>query len=671
MAEINTFDEETFDNVETIDIEESDIIPLSEIVEATNLVDILDEETVTDMGRRCREQYNADEESRKDWLEAGKKGMEMALQIKKPKNYPFEGASNVIYPLITTAAIQFAARAMPGIFPGRDIVKAKVIGDDSGVFETDPNNPEAEPVMVVPPGAKAAKATRVSTFMSWQLLEEMENWEADTDSLLHYLPIAGCAFRKTWRDNGAKSKFIPAKDLVVNMSASSLADAPQVSEIIELYPHQIRERVLANSWDKEAVDHFLDEDAVEAIDFVEAHCLYDLDEDGYPEPYIVTFPKKGDGPVRIVANFVQADIDESGQKLKLIKPTAYYTKYDFIPNPDGGFYGIGFGWLLGPINASVNTAINQLNDAAHWQNAPAGFIGKGLKLKAGDTRFKPGEFKPVDSYGETIKNNIVNLDFGGPSPTTFQLLSLLIDAGRDISSVKDIMMGSSEQNLAPTTILTLVEQGTKQFVAIYKRIHRALKHEMRIMFKMNAENIEKVFPLYQEIVDDPDASPEDFAQAMNIMPITDPDMVTDGMAMAKSEFLMKLADQGRIDPQETTQRVLEAANISDPQSLALKEQQPDPEIMLKMAKLENDKSRIATEASKVQAEIINLHATAIKNLAQAEAEEQGTQIALYNEQIIAMEKILNEFGSISGVAGQPVNAGGVQSPQGAPAPQGV
>jgi chaperonin GroES len=36
--------------------------------------------------------------------------------------------------------------------------------------------------------------------MSYQLLEEMDGWEEDTDRLLIMLPIVGCVFRKTYFD---------------------------------------------------------------------------------------------------------------------------------------------------------------------------------------------------------------------------------------------------------------------------------------------------------------------------------------------------------------------------------------------------------------------------------------------------------------------------------------
>ena len=650
---------------------EDEYIQLAAIVGEPNLMGIISEDDVNKMARQAFTQYQADEDSREEWVEAYDKGMEMALQKKKNKGYPFEGCSNVIFPMITTSAIQFAARAYPGIFPNRDIVKCKVIGDDSGVF--DPNAPDpqtGQPTMVIKPGAKAERASRVARFMSWQLLEQMENWQDDTDALLHNLPISGCAFRKKWWDNGPKSKYLNGRDVVVDNSATSIANAPQITEIFSLYPFQIAERVMSGKYDQEAVNSILNPQQTEQVELLEAHIRYDLDGDGYPEPYVVVMDKNGGRPLRVAANFTAEAAAGNGE----IKPRRHYQNYNFIPNPDGSFYGIGFGWLLGPLNSEVNTAINQLNDAAHWQNSKSGFIGKRLKLRAGDQRFRPGEWKQVESFGETIKNEMVPLDFGGPSPTTFNLLSLMISAGQDISSVKDVMMGETSTNLAPTTILTLVEQGSKQFVAIYKRIHRALKHEMRMLFDMNKEYLPAIAPLYAAVLDDDEASPEDFDLDMNILPVTDPDMVTHGAAMAKAELTMQLSREGRVDPVEATKRVLEAANIENPEALALKQAPPDPEVMVKMAKLENDKARIAITAQKAEAEILKMETEALKNIAQAESEEQGRQLELYQTQLAALREAMNEIRNLQGMEGQPSNpdvlpnAGGV--PEGAPSGAG-
>lgn len=650
-------DDQPLDDAEVFEVETATAEPLTlqEIMQADNLVGLLDKSDVAALGSDVKEQLSRDEGARSVWLDTHDKAMKLALQEPESKNYPFEAASNVIYPLITTAAVQFAARAYPAIVPGREIVKAKVIGDDSGTFQVDFQTGEATPVE--PAGVKAGKASRLAQFLNFQLLEMEQSWEEDTDTMLHYLPIAGCAFRKRWWDRGPRSKFCSARDVVVSMDAQSLETAQQISECFALYVHEIKERANRGIYDADAVDRDLTGEEVEQIEMVEAHCRADLDEDGYPEPYVVTINKDTGSVYRIVQNFGETELDEVGNVIA-IQPREYYVKYDFIPNPNGGFYGIGFGWLLGPINRAVNTAINQLNDAAHWQNAPSGFIGKRLRLKSGDTRMRPGEYKPVDATGEALRNDIVTLDFPGPSPVTFQLLGLMINAGQDISSVKDIMLGQMDQNVAPTTALTLVEQGQKSFTAIYKRVHRALKKEAKLLLEHNREHLQEVSQLYPLVLDDDEASPQDFDTAADLVPVTDPDMVSQSAAMAKAQFLEGLAMQGRIDPQESLRRTLMAANIDDIESLMPKSSgEPDPDVMVKMAKIENDRMRIENDTRRMESELLLNRTEAIKNLAQAEAEEDGAQINRYRAEVDAIGKVLNEISRIQGMAAQPGNTG--------------
>jgi chaperonin GroES len=81
----------------------------------------------------------------------------------------------------------------------------------------------------------------------------------------------------------------------------------------------------------------------------------------------------------------------------------YFTKIPFIPHPDGGFYDVGFAWLLSPLNEAINTVINQLLDAGTLANTGGGFIGSGLRLKGGTIRFLPGQYQEVDVPGGTAR----------------------------------------------------------------------------------------------------------------------------------------------------------------------------------------------------------------------------------------------------------------------------
>ena len=669
------------------DFEDDGEITLQDLMDADNIASMLDTSALMKIGDECKSGLEIDEDSRAEWMEKNERAMELALQITHERTFPWEGASNMVFPLITTGALQFNARALPAIIPGNNIVKCRVNGDDSGVFQVQ-TGPDGQPVVnpqtgqpvtqqVVAPGAKAAQASRVSQHMNWQLLDQMTEWEGDTDTLLLYLPIAGCAFRRMWYDPAKGrpcSRWIPATNLIVNMKARSIETAPRVSEEFSLYPYEIVEKIRSGHFYYEGDDPLRDfggmeededsEDTQPSIVFVEQHCRIDLDEDGYPEPYTVIFHKETGQVVRIVARFAEADIEYDGFDVVRINTMHEYIKYDFIPNPNNEFYGIGFGWLLGPINDQVNTTINQLNDAATLQNMPMGFLGRGLRLKGGDMKFEPGEFKQVDNSGGSLRENIFQLQLAPPSQVLFQLLGLMINSGQDISSVKDIMMGNASQNIAPTTALTLVEQGTTQFNSIFKRVHRALKQELSLLFNINGRtlNEREYFTFFdsqeQVSVSDYDAS------TLNVTPVTDANMAARALRQAKTQALMQIAQMfpDRLNRDMILADLLEAAEIENPQEYILPPPQPpQPSLdeQAKMMRAETDRFRAETDREAAGAAAILDLMQAMKAKAEADTTFTTADIEGYIQTLQSITGALNGP-AVQGMAGTPGNGAGAQ-----------
>ncbi|HDA7234762.1 TPA: hypothetical protein O5T43_002335 [Staphylococcus aureus] len=585
-----------------------------------NIATELDNEQLEKIGYDVEREYKIDKASRQDWEESSNRAMDIALQVRKPKNYPFDGAANIKYPLVTVAALQFGARAYPAIVDGSRIVKAQVIGNDQGVPIKDDNGDprvdplSGEPLWIMPPGFKRAKADRVSKHMSYQLLNEMEEWEEDTDVLLHHLPIVGCAFRKVWRSETLgrnKAEMVPAIHLVVNNKVRSLDEAPRVTHEIFLYPQEIEER--------QRVETFLDIDlpapAVEGANegdedaphmFLEQHRFLDLDEDGYKEPYIVTVHKDSCQVVRIVANFRMEAVKDNGKKITRIAKDQYFVKYSFIPDPKGGFYDIGFGRLLESLGETIDTTINQMLDAGHLQNAGGGFIGTGIRLKkGGQIRVSPGRYEQVETTGK-LGDQIHMHQHQGPSPVLFQLLGMMVQAAKDITAVKDIITGDTGgQVQTATTTLAMIEQGLKVFTAIYKRIYRALKDEFKLLFELNARNIdEKAYYTFndeQEVVEKSDYD----LQSMDICPVADPKMVTDMQRSARAQVLMQIGQDPTLgplqDPLEALRRIYDAVGMEEPDKLIKKQQGPSPQeqIMLEgaAAKVARDKAGAAKDAA--------------------------------------------------------------------------
>jgi chaperonin GroES len=561
------------------------------IIESKNIADGLEDEKLHTIGSEALEGYLQDVESRMEWEKAMEEWTKLATQHKEEKTYPWPKASNVKYPLLTTAAMQFAARSYPSLIPSDGkVVKSTVIGKD-------------------PDGSKYAQADRVSMYMSYQLMHEMLGWEEGMDKLLIMLPVVGTIFKKTYWDSitkQVKSDVILPKNLVVNYWAKSLKEAERVSQVIEMSPRILKERQLAGVFldvDLGSVPTPLktDDKALPPNDkttpytLIEQHTYIDLDDDDYPEPYIVTFHLESGKVLRIAARFDENTIthDDEGKKVIKIEPIEYFTKFGFIPNPDGSFYDLGFGVLLGPINEAVNSLINQLIDSGTLNNLQSGFLGKGLKVRLGETKFMPGEWKAVNSTGSDLKQQIVPLPSKEPSAVLFQLMGSMITSGKELASVAEIFVGKMPgQNTPATTTMATIDQGMKVFTAVYKRIYRSLHEEFQKLFELNAAYLNP--NTYQEVIN-VTIGPADFAQKQyKICPGADPSAISQTEKLIKAQGLQEMLPMGVLDPVKVALRMLEAQeqpNIQDllnPQVAQTGQlpQRPDPKLQESQAKVQ-------------------------------------------------------------------------------------
>jgi chaperonin GroES len=651
---------DTYDETED-ETEQHPLMRLVDLIEMPNIATELDDSKLSEIGMKVVREYDIDKNSRAEWETKMGKAMDLAMQVAEAKTFPWPNAANVKYPLLTTASIQFAARAYPAIVQGRDVVKGKVTGRD----ET---------------GEKQDRADRVGQHMSYQLLDEMTGWEEDTDKLLHILPIVGCCFRKTYFDPGLGvncSEMVSAKHLVVNYAAKSLERAPRITQVFELYPHEITERMRSGVFlDVElGIAQGNDGDEDGAHEFLEQHRRLDLDEDGYGEPYCVTVHKDTGKVVRIYARYdaTGVHVDNKTHKVARIEQVDYYTKYSFIPSPDGGFYDVGFGSLLWDINETINSTMNRLLDAGTLANTGGGLIGKGMKIKGGPLRFTPGEWKQVDNGGTSIAENMYTLPVPQPSPVLFELLGFLTDAGREVASVKDVLTGDAmSANMPATTTMAMVEQGLTQFSAIYKRIHRSLASELKKLYRLNRLYLPP--ETYFRVLDDEKAVAQtDYEdESVDIAPVSDPTVITDQQRLAKAQYLMQFMGDPLVNQYELRRRVLEAAKIEGIETL-LPEPQPQPpdplqEATVALTLAEADKS--TAQAVESQAKTVKAMADAIQAVSTAEAAEPGPQLAEYEmelmhllQQVQAMKNGTQQ-GSVPGMEAPTGNEGVLPVPDG-------
>lgn len=571
--------------------ERSGKLTILDILNADNLAEVLPEIEVTAIGQRCLREFEQDllsrnsEDDPQSWEQRYDKYLDIAMQVRKAKTFPWPGAANIKFPALTTGAIQFQARSYPVIVDGANLVKGRVLGPD-------------------PEGVKRERADRVGQHMTWQLMYDMPGWEESTDRLLLMLPIVGCVFRKTFHDdvqNQNVSKLVTAKDFVINYWAESIEAAPRFTHILRYYPYEVEERIRSGIWSDigklpDGRDDKDDSDTA-PVEFLEQNCRMDLDDDGYPEPYVVTLVRESGKVARIVPCFdadgVTIDQDRGGQVVR-IEPKQYFTKYGFIPSPDGAFYDIGFGSLLDDITAGIDTTLNQLLDAGALQNAQGGFIGNGVNMRSGDMRIRLGEWKRVDVTGGNLRDNIVPLTLPGPSAVLFNLLNLLIEQAKAITSVQDILSGAGVGATTPaTTVLAQIEQATKVMTAIFKRIHRSFGQELRILFGLNRDYLDE--QAYFALNDQPgEVGRADYQDDdVDVVPISDPTMINDAQRAMRAQALLAFNGDPLVNQIEIRQRYFEGTGQPDIKKLMTVPQPPppapDPKALLDAVKQRNDR----------------------------------------------------------------------------------
>lgn len=635
---------------------------INKIINSPNIVDMLDERDLNTIGFNVMTEFNLDVDSRAQWERRVESAMKLALQVAEAKSFPWTNASNIKFPLVTIAALQFHSRAYPSLIPNDQVVK---VDFDETSFASDP----------IAQQDSINRNKRIEKHMSYQLLREDECWESEMDKVLITVPIVGCAFKKTYWDFNEDhpiSENVLAKDFVVSYWTKNLKDCNRQSHVLYLSANDIISRQRRGIWCdfklnppqtfvegnlQQAQDlaqgvHQPQSDPATPYEFIEQHRWEDLDGDGFKEPYIITVHKDTRKVVRIVANYFESSIKRNikGEILS-IKAESYFTKYPFIPSPDGGFYDIGFGILLGPLNESINTIINQLVDAGTMANTAGGFLSRGIKIRGGNYNFAPMEWKHVDSTGEDLAKGIYPLPVREPSNVLFTLLQTLVTYGERIVGSTDIMVGENVgQNTPAETARTMAEQGQKVFAGIFKRIYRSLNEEIRKIYRLNQLYLpnEVKFAGSSVLADDYRVAPTD------LRPAADPHVVSDVQRVMQAETLKQTALQvPGFNVYKVMRRYLEALKIPnidevlpDPQGPNAIQSGPDVKVQVEQIKAQERKLSVETkfklgvmklqnEAKLNEAKILKMEADAIKAVEEAGGVKTGHDIAMLQTQIAA------------------------------------
>lgn len=691
-------------------------IPLEFILEnPENLATMLPQQDRDTLGRAIAENFNRDRESRSQWEERMEIASKIALQVVEKKTFPWPGASNVKFPLVTIACLQYHSRAYPALIDFPDIVKCAPVGQD-------------------PTGQKLDSARRIEEHMSWQLSEEDESWEEEMDRSLLVQPLMGTAFKKTYWDSMLHhnvSECVLPQDFVVNYWTKSLDKCPRSTHILSWSHNDMEERLrrgaiivdndqltkprevpipfgrLGELKDKAQGLAVPTQDEDTPYVVLEHHFWYDLDGDGLREPYVAFVRWDNRKLLRLSPRYMEPSLEYKGGVLLKITPERYFTKYPFIPSPDGGFYDLGFGALLGPLNESIDTSINQLFDAGTMHNAGGGFLGRGARIKKGDLSFGPNQWKQLDVAGGSIRDNIFPLPVREPSQVLFNLMQVLIEYGQRVAGAPEITQGQTPgQNTPAETSRNALEQGIKVFSGIYKRTYRSFKHELKKQYRLNELHVEETqeFISLKSGLETKILAKDYQLPSSAVRPIADPYYMSDSQRMNQAMALVQRASPALgYDMLEVEKIYLRAWKVPGIEKLIPIDPQtgkpaiqppPNPKIQIEQMKLEAKKMEfeqtmriklfeLMEEHELNAAKIIELHAKAMNEVAQADGVSSGHAIAELNTAIAAAklqhearkgsiellrdllkELNANDKGGLDSMAKPGANAGVNSAPQG-------
>ena len=515
-----------------------------------NLIPDFTEQELTTIGSDVVRGYTLDKQSRSEWETKHAQWTEMFLLNTQPKTFPWEGSSAIILPVLSTATIQFQARAYEAILPSKDVVHAKAINTSSISDQI---------------------ARRVEKYMNYQFQYKMDNFQEGMDRSLMALAIDGTVIRKVYYDPIDKCPrvdYVSADDFVINYYAKDLKSAQRYTHRIELSINDIAQRVDAgiflnaeqlltsSSLEVSAVQTQANlsqgltvpapngSDEAQPRELLEQHCYLKLPNSTTKakHPVIVTVDKETQKVVRIIS-----------RNNPITKKTLQsFVQYQFLPNPYS-FYGIGFGLLLTPVNVQMNTTVNQLNDAGLLCNTKCGFTLKKAGGKGGKLKMGMGEFPVADFNVDDIRKAIQVLDFGQPSTVLFQLLGFMKEFFQELTTVSELTTGGMPSSDTPaTTVMSLMEEGRKVFSNIHRRTFRSFSTEQQIIFQLNA--IHADLDEYFTVVVNPDLliddkgnpiPPElvkgqianDFTHNIDVKPVADPNIVSRVERMSKAQAI--------------------------------------------------------------------------------------------------------------------------------------
>ena len=535
-----------------------------------NLAEQMPEEDLQFVANELYEGFTKDKDSRQEYDDIAEEGVTLLGFKDDQGGEPFPGACNATHPVLAQAVVKFQAKTYKELFPTEGPVRTRIIGLDTM--------------------QKQEQANRVRQFMNWQTQIQMPEYGPELDRLLFYVSLYGTAFKKTYWDptqQRACTEFVKSSDFYVNYYASDLENAERFTHKYTLSQNQVKKLQLAGMFrDLDVMETPIDESsateseneivgrakpgmAEDEVEILEVHANIDLpgfeDEDGLKLPYIVHMTT--DEQVLCIRR--NWDEDDMLQKKKM-----YFTHYTMIPGL--GFYGYGYLHLIGGLTKTATSSLRQLIDAGTFANLPGGFKAHGLRVLAPDEPISPGEWREVNSPAGDLGKSLQPLPFKEPSGTLFQLMQYVTNLAKEFADATDSVVEQGSNYGPVGTTMALLEQSSKLFNAVHKRLHAAQSKDLRILARLDSEYLPDMYP-YEVAGSAQQVFREDFnLKSIDVIPVSDPNMPTEAHRIAKINAIMSIAQQNpaAYNMQQISMELFAAMGVEEPQRYLAQSQQP-------------------------------------------------------------------------------------------------
>lgn len=448
-----------------------------------------------------------------------------------PGGAQFSGANKVVHPMLVEACVDFSARFMKEVFPPSGPVKSKILG-------------EAEP-------EKLEKARRKAEFMNWQTTQQMPELRGELEQLSTQLPLGGGQYLKLmWSPQWKRptAEFIAIDDIYLPFAATNFYSAERKTHVQYVTKAEFNRRMKAGMYaevDVGSPDQVEFSKATIANDKIEGREDTSYNEDGLRtifeiythldfgdgmEPYIISIDKSTRKALALYRNWEPED-----QRRKELD---WIVEFPFVPWR--GAYPIGLTHMIGGLSGAATGALRALLDSAHIQNIPTL-----LKLKGGPggqtINVQPTEVVEIEGGAlvDDIRKLAMALPFNGPSPTLYQLLGFLVDAGKGVVQTSFEKLSDQNPNAPVGTTLALIEQGMVVFSSIHSRLHNSMARVFGILHRINSAYLteEDIEAMENGL----DVKPEDFDGPMDVVPVSDPAIFSEAQRFAQVQAVQARA----------------------------------------------------------------------------------------------------------------------------------